>query len=215
MASNAQRKIASAGQLLLALVLAFAMYQFGIARNRGSVPNWLDTVVSLIFIVGVPTGILLQARHSEQVRVGSLSREEVVLQPGEDIVFKSSFMSGQFFLTGMAFNPDLGFGEWLKGGPVRVIGLLRVRLTNRSLVFGLLVGRTWRVLDLSAIREVRSIKGRWPYKDALLVEYEFSNRLEKILFWTGSDRGNRLKAALENAVSRRVAQVSRCSRPGE
>ena len=201
MASNAQKKIASAGQLLLALVLAFAMYAFGMARNRGSVPSWLDTVVSLIFIIGVPTGILLQARHSEEVYVGDLSSEKVVPEAGELTVFENSFMSGQFFPAGIAFKPDVGFGEWLKGGAVRVIGLLRVRLTNRRLVFGLLVGHTWRVLDLSAIREVRSVRGRWPYKDAVLVEYEFGNRIEKILFWTGSGRGNRLKAALENGVS--------------
>lgn len=202
MASNAQRKIASTGQLLLALALAFGMYEFGIARNHGRVPDWVDTVVSLIFIIGVPTGILLQARHSEEVHVGSLSSEEIVLERGEGVMFQSRFMSGQFFPRGIAFNPNLSFGEWLKGGPVRVIGLLRVRLTNRRLVFGLLVGRTWRVLELSAIRDVRSIKGHWPYKDALLIEYEFENGIEKMLFWTGSARGIRLRVALESAVSR-------------
>ena len=110
-------------------------------------------------------------------------------------------MSGQFFPAGLAFKPDPSFREWLKGGPIRVIGLLTVRFTDRRLVFGLLVGRTWRVLDLSAIREVRSIRGRWPYMHALLVEYEVGNRIEKLLVWTGSRRGRQLEAVAERTVN--------------
>ena len=187
--------------MLVALALAFGMYEYGTARSHGSVSSWLDMAVSLVFIIGVPAVILIRARHSEDIYVGNLSDGKVALDVGENVLFESRFMSGQLFPSGTAFKPDLGFGEWLKGGPIRVIGLLTVRLTNRRLIFGLLVGRTWRVIDLSDIREARLIRGRWPYNNALLVEYEFCNSLEKILFWTGSGRGNRLRIALEKEIS--------------
>ena len=83
MAANTQRKLVSATQLLLALALIFGLYKYGIALDHGSVPGWVDTVVSLIFIIGVSTGMLLQARHSENVYIGNISDRDIALEGRE------------------------------------------------------------------------------------------------------------------------------------
>ena len=201
MASNKQRKIASIRPVASCISSGFGMYEFGIARNRGRVPNWVDTAVSLIFIIGVPTGILLQARHSEEVHVGSLSSEKIVLEPGEDVFSKTALCLGSSSLRG-SHSTQSQLRRMAQRRPSQSNRTVEGSTDEQRLVFGLLVGRTWRVLELYAIREARWINGRWPYKDALLIEYEFDNRIEgmsvldRLRPWKG------LKVALERAVTR-------------
>jgi hypothetical protein len=201
-ASDTGSKIASAAQVVLALASAFAIYEFGIARNRGTVPPWLDTAVPLVFVIGVPLLFLVQARHWENVYVGSLIKSKPTLEAGEVTVFKSRFMSAQFFPAGTFFKPNLTFLEWLGGGPFTVQKLLTVRLTNRRLIFGLLIGRTWRLVELSSVRNINLINGKWPYRDALLIEYESSDRDEKLLLWTKSRKHKKLITALQQVTKR-------------
>ena len=202
MSNETKGRLISGIQILLGLSLALGMYAFGNARNQGKIPNWVDIALSLAFLALVVGLIVSQAHRAEDKYIGNLQDKAIPLNSGEDILFESSFMSGQFFPAEMAFNPEPSFREWLKGGPIRVRGLLAVQVTNQRLIFGLFLGRTWRVIELSMIRDIIPVNGKWPYRNALLIEYPLGNQIEKILFWTNSSRGQRLKASLEAASVR-------------
>jgi hypothetical protein len=200
MPSDTRRRVVSALQLILALTLAAGMYAYGTARNRGVIPHWFDDAFSVVWLVLVLVAIFFIARHAENVYVGNLLEARPALAAGERVAFSNSFMSAQFFPVGMPFKSHLNLWEWLKGGPIRIVGLLAVELTTSKLVFGLLVGRTWRAVELDQITDIEVLNDEWPYRDAVLIEYKVKDGLEKILVWTGSGRGRRFKDALR-AVS--------------
>ena len=197
MPSDTHRRVVSAVQLILGLTLAAGMYVYGTARNRGVIPHWFDDAFSVVWLVLVLVAIFFIARHSENVYVGNLLRGRPALAAGERIVFSNSFMSAQFFPVGMPFKSNLKMWEWLKGGPIRIVGLLAVELTTSKLVFGLLIGRTWRAVELDQITDIEVLNDKWPYRDAVLIEYKVKDGLEKILVWTGSGKGRRFKGVLE------------------
>ncbi|MGB8768098.1 MAG: hypothetical protein WCC92_00670 [Candidatus Korobacteraceae bacterium] len=201
MPAKANGKLLSVVQISLGLLLAAGFYRFGMARNQGRIPNWLDIAFSVAWGALVVLVIIVQARRAEERYVGDLQNKPITLNPDEKILFKSRFMSGKFVPAGMVFNSKPSFREWLRGGPVTVIRLLAVQVTNKRLIFGMFLGRTWRVIELSMVKDVALVKGKWPYRNALLVEFDTENRIEKILFSICSGRGRRLKAALEAALA--------------
>ena len=201
MPTNTRQRLVSAVQLFLALSLAVGMYIYGTARNRGAIPHWFDDAFSLIWLVLVVAAIFLIARHSENRYVGSLLAQKPTLTETERLVFKNSFMSAQFFPAGMPFKANLTLWEWLRGGPIRVVGLLAVELTTKKLVFGLAIGRTWRAVELDQITGIEVLQEKWPYRDAVLIKYKVESGVEKILVWAGSGRGRRFKDALQGVTA--------------
>ncbi len=135
MLAKRSRRLVSATQILLACLLAFGLYRFSIARNQGSIPEWLDDLLVIAWFVGVIALIIWQARRAEDTYIGNLREDKATLNADEEPVFKNSFMSGKFFPSGMAFNPEPHLLEWLSGGPVTVIRLLAVQVTNQRLIF--------------------------------------------------------------------------------
>jgi hypothetical protein len=200
MPTKMRQRLVSAVQLILAVSLAVGMYVYGTARNRGAVPYWFDDAFSLIWLVLVIAAIFLIARHSENRYVGSLLEQKPTLTATERLVFKNSFMSAQFFPDGMPFKTNPTLWEWLKGGPIRVVGLLAVELTTKKLIFGLAIGRTWRAVELDQITDIEVLNEKWPYRDAVLIKYKVESGAEKILMWTGSGAGRRFKDALQAAT---------------
>ena len=168
--------------------------QLGIAKT---LPRWFDDAFSVVWLTLVLGAIFFIARHSENVYVGNLLEGRPALAAGEKVVFSNSFMSVQFFPVGMPFKSQLKLWEWLKGGPIRIVGLLTVELTTSKLVFGLLIGRTWRAVELDQITDIQVLNDKWPYRHAVLIEYKVKGGSENILVWTGSGRGRRFKDALE------------------
>lgn len=200
MVPKSHNRVLSIIQLLLALGLACGFYLFFTARNRGQIPKLVEELIGVVWLLVVALMIVLRARRAEDVYVGDLSNGRVVLNPGEHVLFHSNFMSGKFFPSGVHFRPAVSFFEWLKGDGIGVNKLLKVKLTNKRFIFGLILGRIWRVVDLSMIQDITVVRGKFPYRNVLVVKYQFGDKAEELLFWITSRKGKRLKIAFDKAI---------------
>lgn len=188
--------------LLAGILLAAGLYEYGLARKRGVTPQWLDDLVFNVWpLVVIPVGILYILRLERQV-LGKLVTEKFDLLPGESILFRGSLMSGGFHPRAADFNPRPQWRELFQVPPYVVRGLLKVLLTNRRLVVGTLIGRTWRIIPLTSIRKIVDVHGSYPYRQALLLEYDFEDQREAIVIFNGSRRGQAFRDAARSATGR-------------
>jgi len=74
--------------------------------------------------------------------------------------------------------------------------MLSVTCTNRRLALCSMLGRTWRVVPFSDIRAVKPVHGPWPYRDVVVIEYQFNGRREVFLIWNKAAKGKDLASAL-------------------
>ena len=182
-------------------VLAFLLYEYGMAVNHGTVPRSVDEVLSYAWLVLILAAFVPATRYLERQSIPQVSKEKFNLRPGERLLFSSSSMSGQYFVESKSFNPCpsiLGLFHW----PARlcVDGMLRVKLTDKRFVVGTVLGYTWRDLPLSSIIRVEETSGNWLYRRVLVVEYEFDGRREAIVIRNKSAKGRALSNALLASV---------------
>ncbi|MCL5256865.1 MAG: hypothetical protein M1319_03595 [Chloroflexi bacterium] len=180
----------SVSGLAIGILLMFAIGQYGTARNQGKIPEWIDNLVFDAWGVAVLGGAFIYSRWLERRCVGDIPHEKFRVEPGEKTLFGSRFMSGIFFRNVKDFNPFPNLKDRLRGAfaqpgtenAMRLQGLLKIQVTDRRLVFGFSVlGRTWRVIPLSSVRSISELHGKWPYRDALVVEYDFAGRREALV----------------------------------
>jgi len=188
--------------LLAGILLAAGLYEYGLARNRGVTPQWLDDLVFNVWpLVVIPVGIFYILRLERRV-LGKLVTEKFDLLPGELILFRASLMSGVFYPRAVDFNPRPRWRELFQVPPYAVRGLLKVLLTDRRLVVGTLLGRTWRIIPLSCVRKIVDVHGSYPYRQAVLIEYDFEDQSEAILILNKSRRGQAFTDAVRSATAR-------------
>ena len=182
---------------MLAIIAPVAVYLYGIERNRGSIPPWIDHYLGAAWGALAFVLFLAYGRSMERRAVGRVEKEAFRLQPAEKCLFTANFMSGEFYSRAEDFSPRPPFRRLLKG-PLAIRHLLRIRLTDRRFVVGTILGYAWRSLPLTSIRRVVEIQARWPYRDAHLIEYEFEGKSEAILVWTRSTRDKAFVALLRD-----------------
>ena len=183
-------------------VLAFIVYEYGMAVNRGAVPRSVAEVVSYAWLVLLAALVPL-TRYIERRAIPQVSKESFELRLGENLLFSSGFMSGQFFLESKSFNPCPSILGVVRGAATFTVdGMLRVKLTGKRLVVGTTLGYTWRDLPLSSIIRVEETIGNWLYRRVLVIEYEFDGRREAIVIWNKSLKGQTLTKALRAAILR-------------
>ena len=201
MRNNKVRVVAkSAVGVCLGLALVVGVYQYGLAKNRGAIAIGTDSAITALSAGVILLLVAILTPRWERRWIGDFPEQTLVLQAGEVVQFRSSFLSGQFYREAQTFNPTPGLRRWASGGPINIRGMLKVCLTSHRLIFGRFAGPTYRMLPLRAIVRYTEIQAWCPNPEAVLIEYEYRSRREGVLIWTNSTGGRRFSALLGASV---------------
>jgi hypothetical protein len=203
-ATESPSKLVTALRIAVGIGVAAVFYTSGVLRNRGVVPAWLDNVVINIVLplLVIPLGVFYVLWRERQA-LGDVPSRPFELGSGEELLFRGSFMSGQFYPQAESFTPTPSL-KTLLTGPITTRGFLKVVLTNTRLWVGTILGRTWRIIPLPTITRVAEIHGNYPYRAVLVIEYLYRGRNEAVLLWNKSAKGREFTKAIETARSGRA-----------
>jgi len=179
-------------QLTAGVLVMIAIGDYGSARNQGKIPDWVDELVNVGWGVGIVLAAFILARWSERHYIGHLPRHKFSPAPSEKMLFSGNFMSCRFYLRPEEFGTN--HGAWRR--------MLTVRLTDRCLALGSVLGSTWRIIPLPYIRCVSEPRDSRVNRNTVLIEYELEGRSEAFLIWNKRTRGKDFAEVLETAMQR-------------
>jgi hypothetical protein len=188
----------------VAVILVIGWYQFGLARNRGLIPRWLENLVfgawlPVIIIASVPI-----IRYYERQFFRTVFPGKFRLGDGEVLLFSGFLSSGAtLYPKAEDFTPSPPIRTWFRetppywGNP-----FIRVRLTDRRLTIGSAVGYTWRIIPLLSIIRISDVyRGKWSFpRELTVIEYEFQSRREIIAMPRNSKKARGFDVALRAAI---------------